>query len=76
MATKANKEEVKEQEVKKEKTSKQSIPHEKLNKECNNVQYKEITKEDIDYVVENLKAIIERLRNMSPLYEDFIKKQK
>ena len=53
MATKANKEEVEEQEVKKEKTSKQSNPHEKLNKECNNVQYKEITKEDmVNYILE------------------------
>ena len=43
MATKENKEEqIIEQEEKKEKTKKQSIPHEKLNKECNNVPYKEI----------------------------------
>ena len=54
MATKANKEEqIIEQEEKKEKTKKQSIPLEKLNKECNNVPYKEITKEDmINYILE------------------------
>ena len=33
-------------------------------------------KEDIDYVVDNLKEIVAHLREMSPLYEDFIKKQK
>ena len=35
----------------------------------------ETTKEDLDYVVDNLKVIVSDLRNMSPLYEDFIKKQ-
>ena len=35
----------------------------------------ETTKEDIDYTVDNLKAIVARLRSMSPLYEDFIKHQ-
>ena len=33
----------------------------------------ETTKEDIDYTVDQLKQIVDRLRNMSPLYEDFIK---
>ena len=33
------------------------------------------TKEDLDYTVEKLKEIVQNLRNMSPLYEDFIKKQ-
>ena len=37
---------------------------------------KEVSKEDLDYVVDNLKAIVENLRKMSPLYEDFVKKQK
>lgn len=33
----------------------------------------ETTLEDIDYTVDHLKEIIARLRDMSPLYEDFIK---
>ena len=36
----------------------------------------ETTKEEIDYTVDKLKDIVQNLRNMSPLYEDFIKKQK
>ncbi|MCR5630155.1 cysteine desulfurase NifS [Eubacterium sp.] len=34
----------------------------------------ETTKEEADFVVDELKKIIERLRSMSPLYEDFVKK--
>ena len=34
----------------------------------------ETTKEEIDYVVDCLKEIVQNLRNMSPLYEDFLKK--
>lgn len=52
------------------------LPHEIAHGSLRLTINEEITKEDIDYVVENLKAITERLRNMSPLYEDFIKKQK
>lgn len=33
------------------------------------------TKEDIDYLVESLIAVVSRLRDMSPLYEDYLKKQ-
>jgi len=33
----------------------------------------ETTKEDIDYTVDRLKEIVAKLRDMSPLYEDFIK---
>ena len=36
----------------------------------------ENTKEEMDTVVEALKQIIQRLRDMSPLYEDFLKTQK
>lgn len=34
----------------------------------------ETTEEEIDYCVEKIKVIVEKLRSMSPLYEDYIKK--
>ena len=36
----------------------------------------ETTKEDLDYTLDQIKEIVNRLRELSPLYEDFIKKQK
>lgn len=33
------------------------------------------TKEEIDYLVENLVEIVSRLREMSPLYEKFIEEE-
>lgn len=52
------------------------LPHEIAHGSLRLTINEEITKEDIDYVVENLKDIVARLRSMSPLYEDFMKKQK
>lgn len=52
------------------------LPHEIAHGSLRLTLNEEITKEDLDYVVEELKKIIEQLRNMSPLYEDFIKKNK
>ncbi len=36
----------------------------------------ESTKEEMDIVAEEVKRIVQRLRDMSPLYEDFLKSQK
>ncbi len=33
------------------------------------------TMKEADYVVDNLKVIVERMRSMSPLYDDFIKRK-
>ena len=50
------------------------LPHEIAHGSLRLTLSEETTKEDIDYVVDTLKEIVENLRNMSPLYEDFIKK--
>lgn len=49
------------------------LPHEIAHGSLRMTLSKETTKEDMDYVVDNIKMIIERLRSMSPLYEDFVK---
>lgn len=51
------------------------LPHEIAHGSLRMTVSHENTIEEMDYVVENLKDIIEGLRNMSPLYEDFLKKQ-
>ena len=50
------------------------LPHEIAHGSLRLTLNEEIEKADIDFVVEALKDIIERLRSMSPLYEDFVKK--
>ena len=52
------------------------LPHEIAHGSLRLTLSEETTKEDIDFVVDKLKGIVERLREMSPLYEDFVKKQK
>ena len=51
------------------------LPHEIAHGSLRLTLNEEITKEDLDFVVENLKRIIDRLRSMSPLYEDFLRRQ-
>ena len=52
------------------------LPHEIAHGSLRLTLSEETTKEDLDYTVEKLKEIVQNLRNMSPLYEDFVKKQK
>lgn len=52
------------------------LPHEIAHGSLRLTLSEKTTKEEIDVTVNRLKEIIERLRGMSPLYEDFIKKQK
>ena len=52
------------------------LPHEIAHGSLRMTLSEETTKEDIDFTVDKLKEIVQYLRNMSPLYEDFIKKQK
>ncbi len=50
------------------------LPHEIAHGSLRLTLSEENTKEEMDYVVGEIKRIVERLRAMSPLYEDFIKK--
>lgn len=52
------------------------LPHEIAHGSLRLTLSEETTMEEIDYVVDSIKEIVARLRSMSPLYEDFIKKQK
>ena len=51
------------------------LPHEIAHGSLRLTLSEKTTREEIDYTVDKLKGIIERLRSMSPLYEDFAKKQ-
>ena len=50
------------------------LPHEIAHGSLRLTLSDETTKEEIDYVIDELKAIVDRLRSMSPLYEDYVKK--
>ena len=52
------------------------LPHEIAHGSLRLTISEKTTMEDIDYTVDTLKKIIERLRSMSPLYEDFVRKNK
>lgn len=49
------------------------LPHEIAHGSLRITLSEKTAKEDIDFTVDKLKAIVERLRSMSPLYEDFLK---
>lgn len=51
------------------------LPHEIAHGSLRITLSEETTEEELAYVVESLKEIVERLRGMSPLYEDFLKQQ-
>ena len=49
------------------------LPHEIAHGSLRLTLSEETTKEELDYVVESIKRIVEKLRGMSPLYEDFMR---
>ena len=52
------------------------LPHEIAHGSLRITLSEETTLEEIDFVADELKKIVERLRSMSPLYEDFLKNRK
>ncbi len=52
------------------------LPHEIAHGSLRMTLNEDVTEEEIDFVVENLKEIVSKLRAMSPLYEDYIKREK
>lgn len=51
------------------------LPHEIAHGSLRLTLNDEITVEEINYTVDKIKEIVEKLRRMSPLYEDFMKKR-
>ncbi len=51
------------------------LPHEIAHGSLRLTLSERISRADIDYVVDTLKEIVPRLRSMSPLYEDFLRKE-
>ncbi len=51
------------------------VPHEKAHGSLRLSISGETTDEEIDYIIENVTAIVEKLRNMSPLWEEVIKEK-
>ncbi len=49
------------------------LPHEIAHGSLRLTLDQDITREQLDFVVENIKEIVQYLRNMSPLYEDFMR---
>ncbi|MFU0826678.1 MAG: cysteine desulfurase NifS [Lachnoclostridium sp.] len=49
------------------------LPHEIAHGSLRLTLCEDNTEEEIDYVVDKIKEIVEKLRSMSPLYEDFVK---
>ncbi len=52
------------------------LPHEKAHGSLRLTLGMFNTEEEVDYIIKELPPIISRLRNMSPLYEDFVKNKK
>ena len=52
------------------------LPHEIAHGSLRLSLGEDATIEDADYVVDELKGIVERLRSMSPLYEDYMRRTK
>lgn len=52
------------------------LPHEIAHGSLRLTLSEDTTKEEIDYTIEKLKQIVDRLRSMSPLYEDFIRMER
>jgi len=52
------------------------VPHEKAHGSLRISISRDTTDEDVDYIIEKVPEIVEKLRNMSPLWEDVVKKEK
>ena len=52
------------------------LPHELAHGSLRLTLNEETTIEELDYTINAIKEIVQKLRNMSPLYEDYMKRQK